>query len=59
MIEPTETESLEELDTFIEVMKEVVREAETDPALLHNSPHRFKVKRLDETQAARNPRLRG
>jgi glycine dehydrogenase subunit 2 len=59
MIEPTETESLEELDTFIEVVKEVVYEAETDPELLHKSPQRFKVKRLDETQAARNPRLRG
>ncbi|NNK96451.1 MAG: aminomethyl-transferring glycine dehydrogenase subunit GcvPB, partial [Desulfobacterales bacterium] len=59
MIEPTESESLEELDTFIEVVKEVVREVETDPELLHNSPQRFKVKRLDETQAARNPCLCG
>jgi len=59
MIEPTESESLEELDTFIEVVKEVAREAETDPELLHNSPQRFKVKRLDETQAARNPCLCG
>ena len=59
MIEPTESESMEELDTFIEVVKEVVREAETDPELLHNSPQRFKVKRLDETQAARNPCLCG
>jgi glycine dehydrogenase subunit 2 len=59
MIEPTETESLEELDTFIEVVKEVVYEAETDPDLLHKSPQRFKVKRMDETKAARNPCLRG
>jgi glycine dehydrogenase subunit 2 len=59
MIEPTETESLEELDTFIEVVKKVVREAETDPELLHSSPTRFKVKRLDETAAARNPCLCG
>ncbi len=59
MIEPTETESLEELDTFVEVVKEIVREAETTPELLRNAPQRFKVKRLDETQAARKPCLCG
>jgi glycine dehydrogenase subunit 2 len=59
MIEPTETESIEELDTFIEVVKKVVQEAENDPDLLHNSPTRFKLRRLDETRAARNPCLRG
>ena len=59
MIEPTETESLEELDTFIEVVKEIVKEAETEPELLRNAPQRFKVKRLDETRAARNPCLCG
>lgn len=59
MIEPTETESLEELDTFINVVKEIVQEAETEPDLLRNAPQRFKVKRLDETQAARNPCLCG
>ena len=59
MIEPTETESLEELDTFIQVVKEISAEAETNPELLHNAPQRFKVKRLDETQAARNPCLCG
>ncbi len=59
MIEPTETESLEELDAFVEVVKNVVSEAEKDPELLHSSPRRFKVKRLDETQAARNPCLCG
>lgn len=59
MIEPTETESLEELDAFIEVVKNVVDEAKNDPELLHSSPTRFKVKRLDETQAARNPCLCG
>ncbi len=59
MIEPTETESLEELDTFIDVLKNIAIEAESDPELLHGSPNRFKVKRLDETQAARNPCLRG
>jgi glycine dehydrogenase subunit 2 len=59
MIEPTETESIEELDTFIEVVKKVVQEAENDPDLLHNSPTRFKLRRLDETRAARNPCLCG
>ena len=59
MIEPTETESLEELDTFIEVVKEIVIEARTEPELLRNAPQRFKVKRLDETQAARKPCLCG
>lgn len=59
MIEPTETENLEELDTFIDVVKQIVREAETEPDLLRNAPQRFKVKRLDETQAARKPCLCG
>lgn len=55
----TETESLEELDAFVEVVKNVISEAEKDPELLHSSPRRFKVKRLDETQAACNPCLCG
>lgn len=59
MIEPTETECLEDLDVFIEVFKGVVKEAEENPDLLRASPSRFKVKRLDQTQAARNPCLRG
>ena len=59
MIEPTETESLEDLDTFVEVVKEIAAEAETNPSLLKQSPGRFKVKRLDETQAARKPCLCG
>lgn len=59
MIEPTETESLEELDTFVEVVKEIVHEAETTPEVLQAAPQRFKVKRLDETQAARKPCLCG
>lgn len=59
MIEPTETECLEDLDTFIAVVKEIVAEAENEPELLLQAPQRFKVKRLDETQAARNPCLCG
>ncbi len=59
MIEPTETESREEIDQFIAVMKQIAREAQENPDLLRNSPQKFKVKRLDETFAARNPCLTG
>lgn len=59
MIEPTESECLEDLDTFIDVFKTIVQEAKDNPEVLHNSPQRFKVKRLDETQAARKPCLCG
>ena len=59
MIEPTETESKEELDLFIEALKSVAREAQEDPDLLHNAPGRSKVRRLDETTAARKPCLIG
>ena len=57
MIEPTETESKEDLDLFVEAFKEIVTEAEEDPERLYNAPYRTKVRRLDETSAARNPRL--
>ncbi len=59
MIEPTETECLEDIDLFIKVMKDIAEEAKNDHDLLHKSPRRFKVKRLDETFAARNPCLTG
>ncbi|WP_276352153.1 aminomethyl-transferring glycine dehydrogenase subunit GcvPB [Cohnella caldifontis] len=57
MIEPTETESKETLDAFIETMIRIVREAETDPQLVLNAPHTTAVKRLDEATAARKPVL--
>jgi glycine dehydrogenase subunit 2 len=57
MIEPTETESKEEIDLFIEAFKEVVREASENPEQLLSAPHRPKVTRLDEVQAARHPCL--
>ena len=57
MIEPTETECKEDLDQFIDAFKEVVKEAGKDPELLYNAPWRPKVRRLDETSAARSPRL--
>ena len=58
MIEPTETESLQTLDAFIEVMKKIAREAAEDPELLHTAPHNTPIGRPDETTAARQPILR-
>lgn len=58
MIEPTETESREELDLFVDAMKSIAEEAETNPALLRNAPSTTRVRRLDEVQAARRPVLR-
>jgi glycine dehydrogenase subunit 2 len=57
MIEPTETESKETLDKFIETMIAIAKEAETDPDLVVNAPYTTPVKRLDETLAARKPVL--
>ena len=58
MIEPTETESKETLDYFIDVMKTIAQEAAEDPALLHDAPHDTPNTRLDEARAARRPYLR-
>jgi len=58
MIEPTETESLETLDTFIEIMKAISEEARDNPDLLHDAPHFTPNTRLDEVRAARQPDLR-
>jgi len=58
MIEPTETETKETLDEFIEAMKAIAREAHDDPALVKGAPHNSVVGRLDEARAARQPRLR-
>jgi glycine dehydrogenase subunit 2 len=59
MIEPTETECKEDLDRFAEVFKEIAREAQADAEQLRQAPTRTKVRRLDETLAARKPCLRG
>ncbi|MCD6297234.1 MAG: aminomethyl-transferring glycine dehydrogenase subunit GcvPB [Deltaproteobacteria bacterium] len=59
MVEPTETESKEDLDQYIEAFKAIVNEAKNDPDLLHGAPKKCKVKRLDETLAARKPCLAG
>jgi glycine dehydrogenase subunit 2 len=58
MIEPTETESVETLDEFIEAMKKIDEEAKTDPELVRSAPHTTKISRLDEAEAARRPVLR-
>ena len=58
MIEPTETESKETLDDFIEVMRKIAAEAAQDPDILHNAPHNTPISRPDETTAARNPILK-
>src|SRR5436305_1354927 len=58
MIEPTESESKEEMDLFIEAMKSIAEEAEDDPETVLNAPHSTRVSRLDETAAARKPVLR-
>ncbi len=58
MTEPTESESIETLDEFAEVMIKIAEEAKTNPELLKEAPHNTHVRRLDETRAARNPVLR-
>jgi glycine dehydrogenase subunit 2 len=58
MFEPTETESKETLDEFIEVMKQIAREAEQAPDTVRNAPSRTPISRLDEARAARTPILR-
>ncbi|MEA3466918.1 MAG: aminomethyl-transferring glycine dehydrogenase subunit GcvPB [Thermodesulfobacteriota bacterium] len=59
MIEPTETENKDDLDQFIDVFKDVAREASEDGERLRQAPTRTKLRRLDETQAARKPCLTG
>ena len=58
MIEPTETESKETLDEFIQVMERIHEEALTNKELLLNAPQKTLVRRLDEVSAARNPVIR-
>ena len=50
-----ETESKERLDSFVEVMKTIAREAAEDPELLKGAPHTRPVRRLDEVKAAKEP----
>ncbi len=54
MIEPTETESLETLQNFIDIMKKIVDEGNKNSEILHKAPVNTKTKRVNEVQAARN-----
>ncbi|HEY6448034.1 MAG TPA: aminomethyl-transferring glycine dehydrogenase subunit GcvPB [Acidobacteriaceae bacterium] len=58
MIEPTESESREELDLFVDAMRQIAREVEENPQVVLDAPHSTRVSRLDETTAARKPILR-
>ena len=58
MIEPTESESREELDLFVDAMKQIAREAAENPQHILDAPHSTRIARLDETTAARKPVLR-
>jgi glycine dehydrogenase subunit 2 len=59
MVEPTETESLEALDRFVEAMQTIAAESRDAPERLYHAPTTTKVGRLDETAAARKPCLSG
>ncbi len=59
MMEPTETESKEDLDQYIDALKKIAGEAKETPDVLRAAPTRCKVRRLDETAAARKPCLAG
>jgi glycine dehydrogenase subunit 2 len=54
LIEPTETESLEQLDIFVDVMSKILHTAQTDPAHMKSAPHTLPVRRLDDVKAARD-----
>jgi glycine dehydrogenase subunit 2 len=58
MIEPTETESRESLDSFVDAMLQIAQEAQDDPELVKHAPHTTEYKRLDEVGANRNLNLR-
>lgn len=58
MIEPTEVESKETLDSFIAVMRQIAKEAEDSPELLKEAPHNTVVRRLDEVKAAKTPKVK-
>ena len=58
MIEPTESESKDECDLFVDAMRSIAEEAATNPELVKRAPHTTRVGRLDEVTAARKPILR-
>ena len=58
MIEPTETESVDTLDSFVGAMRAIAEEVETNPEVVISAPHVTPVGRVDEARAARQPDLR-
>ncbi len=58
LIEPTETETRETLDAFVDAIVSIVREAAEDPEVARNAPYTTPVRRLDEAGAAKRPRVR-
>lgn len=58
MVEPTETESKETLDAFIDAMIQIDKESYEDPDMLHHAPQNCPVTRVDEVMAARKPNLK-
>ena len=57
MIEPTETESKDTLDSFIDIMKKVAEEAISNPDMVKTAPHTTPVRRLDDVKAVKEPKL--
>jgi glycine dehydrogenase subunit 2 len=57
MVEPTETESRETLDAFVDAVAQIWAEIQSDPELVQHAPHTTPVGRLDEVRAARQPKL--
>ena len=55
MIEPTENESKETLDGFIDVMRKIAEEAKTDPEMVKSAPHTTPIGRVDDVLAAKHP----
>ena len=58
LIEPTETESIEALDRFVDVLVKIQQEVEQEPDTVRGAPHRLPVRRLDDVRAARELDLR-
>jgi glycine dehydrogenase subunit 2 len=58
MVEPTETETKERLDEFVDAMRQIAREAAESPEVLHEAPVTRPVRRLDEVKAAKDPVVR-
>jgi len=55
MVEPTETESVESMEEYVQALIRIAQEAAEDPDVVKTAPHTTIIKQLDEVQAARNP----